>query len=309
MSRGELRHRFDAALVVNEANHGPLPGIGDAQRRETFIEQLIDSERRNMLFDRIAVRPVSEEAADPSSSRFDPLRAAVWNHRAGNLDEALWCVFLYVHFGKHGRTGWALVRDVVGRLGHGPPWTWATVSADVHAFRAWLDAALPDIRASIPQRAFGNHRKYESLDAWSEIGTGAVVASYVRWIDPPHDHSDRLTAILVGCPDDPRERFERVYRALKVNVVRFGRTASFDYCSTAGKLRLVDLRPGMAGLIGSTGPRAGALLLVAPDGAPNRALEDRLASLQADLDIGFDALEDALCNWQKSPDAFKPFRG
>lgn len=309
MSRGPLRARFEAALVANEAQHGALPGIAGPARRSAFVEQLIDSERRNLYFDRIATRPVANATADPASPSFDPLRAAVWNNRAGDLDEALWCVFLFVHFGKNRRTGWALVRDVVGRMGATPRWTWAAVSADVTGFRSWLASAGPVIQAQTPRPRFGNHRKYESLDAWSSRGTGAVVESYVQWVAPPQGHRDRMDAILSGCPDDAHERFDRVYRSLRAQVRRFGRTAAFDYCSTAGKLALLDLRPGMAGLVGSTGPRDGALLLVAPSGATNALLESRLTTLQADLGVGFDALEDALCNWQKSPDLFRPFRG
>jgi hypothetical protein len=41
----------------------------------------------------------------------------------------------------------------------------------------------------------------------------------------------------------------------------------------------------------------------------NADLNDWLAALEGELAIGMQALEDALCNWQKSPDAFKGFRG
>jgi hypothetical protein len=34
-----------------------------------------------------------------------------------------------------------------------------------------------------------------------------------------------------------------------------------------------------------------------------------LVPLREELDVGFDVIEDALCNWQKSPAEFKPFRG
>jgi hypothetical protein len=39
------------------------------------------------------------------------------------------------------------------------------------------------------------------------------------------------------------------------------------------------------------------------------ALDERLVELGHYLTVGFDTIEDALCNWQKSPDIFKPFRG
>src|SRR5437773_11418448 len=34
-----------------------------------------------------------------------------------------------------------------------------------------------------------------------------------------------------------------------------------------------------------------------------------MSRLGACLGVGMQVLEDALCNWQKSPDTFKPFRG
>jgi Alpha-glutamyl/putrescinyl thymine pyrophosphorylase clade 3 len=38
-------------------------------------------------------------------------------------------------------------------------------------------------------------------------------------------------------------------------------------------------------------------------------LDTKLVQLEAQLEVGMQVLEDALCNWQKSPDRFKPFRG
>ena len=38
-------------------------------------------------------------------------------------------------------------------------------------------------------------------------------------------------------------------------------------------------------------------------------LDAWLIALDSDLDVGMQVLEDALCNWQKSPREFVPFRG
>jgi len=57
---------------------------------------------------------------------------------------------------------------------------WASTSADVDRFRAWLHAHTERLRRANAPGGFGNHRKYESLDAKSENGTGAVVESYVN---------------------------------------------------------------------------------------------------------------------------------
>ena len=96
------------------------------------------------------------------------------------------------------------------------------------------------------------------------------------------------------------------------SIQRFGRTARFDYLSMAGKLGLSAIRPGRAYLVGSTGPLSGArLLFAAPPGDESSptTLDDRLIELGHYLDLEFDVIEDALCNWQKSPSVFKPFRG
>ena len=59
---------------------------------------------------------------------------------------------------------------------------------------------------------------------------------------------------------------------------------------------------------GSTGPLKGARLLFG-ENATSAALDPRLVELGAELGVGMQVIEDALCNWQKSPDRFVPFRG
>ncbi|MGH6878859.1 MAG: hypothetical protein ACREHV_15985 [Rhizomicrobium sp.] len=56
------------------------------------------------------------------------------------LRGAVWLVFLSVHFGKNGRTGWRLACDVYGAFGNAPACGWARVSANPQAFRRWLSA-------------------------------------------------------------------------------------------------------------------------------------------------------------------------
>jgi hypothetical protein len=92
-------------------------------------------------------------------------------------------------------------------------------------------------------------------------------------------------------------------------IERFGRTARFDYLSIASKLGMAAIRPGGPYLDGSTGPKEGAILLFDPPaGEGVAALERTMSALGAALGVAGDVLEDATCNWQKSPDEFKPFR-
>jgi hypothetical protein len=75
---------------------------------------------------------------------------------------------------------------------------------------------------------------------------------------------------------------------------------------------LAAIEPGIPYLQGSTGPLAGVRLLLggstsAKLSAPQ--LDTTIAQLGSVLNVGMQVMEDALCNWQKSPGKFMPFRG
>jgi hypothetical protein len=303
-----LRARFADALQNYEQANGALPGVAQSERRASLVEQLVASARRTLYFEHLLNRPGGSSVADPSSPAFNPLSGAVLQDRAGNRDEAFWLVFLFVHFGKHRGSGWRLIADIYSRLDGGALWSWDVVAADVYAFRDWLDQNVDTIKNLRPRRSFGNHRKYESLGAWSDNGTGAVIASYVGWVGAA-GHDARIAQITTGATA-PAQRFDALYDSVRA-VRRFGRTGAFDYCSTLSKLDLAAIEPGRACLAGATGPLSGAqLLLSQPRQQLSPAeLEEMLRPLRAELKVGFDVLEDALCNWQKSPAEFKPFRG
>lgn len=308
MTRAALRARLQEALEDFELANGALPGIAKPERREALVEQLVDSARRTQYFEHLLIRPGGPSVSDPTSSAFNPLRAAIVHERSGNRDEAFWLVFLFVHFGKHRRAGWRLIADIYGRLGHGTLWSWDAVGSDVHGFREWLHSNVDTIKSLKPRRGFGNHRKYESLRAWNDNGTGAVVASYVDWVGLA-GHDARIAQIIADATT-PADGFDALYNSVR-GVRRFGRTGAFDYCSTVEKLGFVAIEPSAACLAGATGPLTGARLLLCQQGqtlAP-AVLEAALTPLRTELGVGFDVLEDALCNWQKSPDEFKPFRG
>ena len=298
--------RIGAGLAAYEAANGPLPGIVADEARETLIEQIIDSEQRVRYFQHLQSRDLDPARADPMKVAFDPLKAALIHRDAGNYDEAVWMVFLFVHFGHHRTAGWQYARDVYGRLGDGQRWTWEETAGDPIAFRLWLEAHQDEIRAGTGR--FGNHRKYESLDAWSEGGTGAVVQSYVEWVlSAGGDHEVRFADLAELSPE---ERFDALFRQLRA-VRRFGRVGSFDYLTTLQRLGLLELSPPHSYLVPNGGPLYGACLLV--NGDPNvGSVRDMQLTL---LDIGTvagitpDVFEDAVCNWQKSPTVYERFSG
>ena len=301
----ELAQRIDTELTALDQTDRPVPGVRDDARREAFREQLLESIHRIRFIRVMRTRQISDRRADPNDELFDPLKAAILHQRQGNVEEAFWLVFLFVHFGKHARGGWRYVREIYGRLGEGQRWDWAAVRQNTNRFRDWLNAHQEDLKR--PGGGFGNHRKRESLTAQSPTGTGAVVESYVLWVNPPRSHQQLVAEALARSNGNPSVAFDDIYQSMDA-VVRFGRLARFDYLTMLGKLGLAPINPGLPYLNGSSGPLEGARLLF---GRRERAeiLDSWVKELGERLGVGMQELEDALCNWQKSPDAFVAFRG
>lgn len=308
----ERAAQVGAALEAFDRGVRGLPGIHPPGFLDCLLAQLIDSERRIEFVHRIRDRRHDPRRAVPGSGLFDPLRAAVLHHRRGNADEAYWLVFLATHFGKHGEDGWRLADAVYGRLGQGGLWDWPSTSRGLPAFRQWVAANETTLRGDDgTKRRFSNHRKYESLKGDSSKGLPAVVESYVGWVGPPRTHQDLVRALHTQVGQNPREVFGALYRSMNA-VTRFGRLGKFDYLAMLGKLGIAPIEANSAYLREATGPLAGARLLFAgnsEDGSQDMQLDGYLKELDARLNVGMQTLEDALCNWQKSPDRYRYFRG
>lgn len=298
--------RLRGGLADFESAVGPLRGLTSQARRDVLVAQIIESERRSRYIAHLREAELSDSALNPASGAFDPIKAAVLMKRAGDYDEACWLVLLSVHFGRHLRHDWELAAHFYGRLGQGGRWDWAQTSTDVEGVRLWLDLNRDAIRAR--GAGFGNHRKYESLRGRAANGTGVLIATYVNWVGPSHAE---CFADVAGAQASSADRFAALYASMD-SVIRFGRTARFDYLTMLGKLGLAEVEPDNAHLVGSTGPQKGARLLLEGISAGSPAakeLEAKIQPLQERLGIRFDVLEDALCNWQKCPNSFVAFRG
>lgn len=283
----------------------PLPGIRRNQRKKCFVEQIIDSIRRIKYVTVISEKPLSAIYADPSSDSFDPLKAAAWQIQNNNLDEAFWLVFLLTHFGKHKTKKWALVKGFYGALNNGPTWTWERSSSNLPQLIEWLDDNQVELKAL---GSFGNHRKYQSLDAFKNSGTGAAITTYINWIGIGNSHQDAFENLRPE-EDTPEAYFDSIYTSMN-EVKSFGRMGRFDYLTMIGKLSLVEITPGSTYMDGATGPKSGATLLFGGN-SNNDRLESLLLELNNHLDLyfGMQVLEDALCNWQKNPDQYEYFSG
>ena len=290
-----------------------LRGIELLEKRIVFINQLIDSIRRVDYIFAIDKLELSNARTDPVSI-FDPLKAAIIFKRRGMIDEAFWLIFLYIHFSKNLYSGWRLLQDIYGSLGNSNHWTWERITSDHLDFKKWLKNNYNKLTSDKIRRGFGNHRKFETLNPTSPHSTAFVIESYVKWINPPKTHSDMIKETSNEYGNNPRILFEKLYDSMN-NVLRFGRLAKFEYLTMIAKLGLAPIEPGKTFLKNSTGPTKGALLLIYNNinkKINTTVLEEKLILLENNLSVGkfgMQVLEDAICNWQKSPSIYKYFAG
>ena len=298
-------------LVEYSQNVRPLLGLRTAARQNTLTEQLLESLRRVEFTQVIQRRPISENHLNPLHVNFDPLRCAIYETRQGRHDEACWLVFLATHFGKHRSDGWRLVRDFYGALGVEPFFTWQSITEDFERFEQWLwanhDTLTGGDRIS---RRFGDHRKYRTLNPASRSGPNRVFSSYVAWIKSyGGTHNDMIRDIHKREGQNPREVFSVLYEEMQV--LDFGRLGKFDFLTMLGKLNLAPIAPDKAYIKDATGPIRGTRLLYldsTTESKNDNQLDNWIIELDEELQVGMQVLEDALCNWQKSPDVFIPYR-
>lgn len=283
-----------------------LPGINTSQKEDCFIRQIIDSIRRVKYARLIASKDIDEICTNPSNIAFDPLKAAVWHKNQGNLNEAFWLVFLATHFGRNKNTKWNLVRDVYSGLSNDVVWDWQNICNNIISFKSWLNLNEAQLKS---RGKVGNHRKYQSLKAYSNTGTGTTFESYINWIGPSNNHQDFIDNIPENIKNNPKAFFNYLYNSMNL-VIGFGRMAKFDFLTMVGKLDLLNIIPDSTYMVGATGPVTGARILFGQN-ATNKTLEEWLNELDEalELDFGMQVLEDAICNWQKNTSTYVHFSG
>ncbi|TDT92469.1 hypothetical protein DFO45_3219 [Azorhizobium sp. AG788] len=302
-TRQTQKRDIASKLLDFSANHRQLPGIANPLALDTLSMQFVASLRREDYYRLVQRTAIGPRRADPNNDAFDAERAVAHHVQNGNLEEAAWLVFLMTHLARPADSGWLRLRQIYGRLGQGI-WTWDVVAADPQAFADWLAANWQSVGGK-----FGNHRKYESLDPASNRAFGKVLATYLDWIGA-EGHTAFFARAVREAGNDPGTIFDHLYQGM--TVLSFGRLAKFDYLALIGRYGIAPIHAGQAYFRGATGPARGAKLLF--DGnADSRAepdtLQDRVGELDGVLDVGMQVMEDALCNWQKSPTTFIHFKG
>ncbi len=282
----------------------PLLGLGGAAERRALSMQIVASLRRDDYFRIIQERgPISSSRADPSDPAFEAELGVVYYLQTNQVDEAAWLIFLMVYLAKP-EAGWQRLQGIYGKLGAGL-WNWAAVSENPAAFDQWLATNWTQIPGQ-----FGNHRKYQSLDPAANYSMGPVVVHYVSWVQQGGGHEKHFAAIVRGAGNDPHTIFDAFFNVLPLR--GFGRLGRFDWAAMLARYKLIPAEAGKAYFEGATGPAAGARLLFLGSRtakASNKQLQGLMDELDSNLHVGMQVLEDAICNWQKSPQKFVHFKG
>jgi hypothetical protein len=302
-TRATQRTQIATALNNHSKNVRPLPGVADPLALDTLAMQFIASLRREDYYALVQGKKLAADRADPNSARFDAERAVAYHVQNKDYEEAIWLVFLMTHLARPADTGWLRLKDIYGGRGSGT-WTWNVVSANPKAFSDWVYQNSKAIRGK-----FGNHRKYESLEKGTKREFATVLKTYIALVGP--SQVSFFAQAVRDAGNSPGVIFDHLYRKLDA-VLSFGRLAKFDYLALIGRYGLAPISPGSAYLSGATGPASGARLLFL--GGPNAAaspkdLQTWLDELDSTLHVGMAVMEDALCNWQKSPRRFVHFKG
>jgi hypothetical protein len=258
-------------------------------------------------------RDISPTRVDPNNENFDPLKAAIFHKRQGDIDESFWLTFLATHFGKSSTSGWKLMRKVYGNLGDKDIWTWQRTSANPQQFVTWLAESYIFILASDTLR-FSNHRKFETLRAESNRATGKVIESYINWIGLTRSHANFISNAQESASENPRNLFHHLYKSMD-QVNSFGRLGKFDFLTMLAKLELAPIEPGLSYMSGATGPKMGASLIFFGSKKSilsTAELEKLVIELESKISVaplGMQVLEDSLCNWQKNSNNYIRFSG
>jgi len=227
-------------------------------------------------------------AAQVPGPSFNPFGEAL---RLAKTDpaEARWLALLATHAGwdKPDSCG-----ALCGGLWDQPRWTWSAVSRDRGSgIGRWVDGRWRHMSRVAP---FGNHRKYCTHRPSAPVSTSDTLRTFVKWAGA----GDRRWAAGAG---NPEAAFDQLYRSLDA-VTGFGRTACYDFVRLLGLLELAEVWPGRCYLDRASGPRSGAARMFlgrGPEGVPAPWLEERCRELARGLGVDLQAVEDAVCNWQK----------
>lgn len=264
-----------------------LPILASTVELSVLAHQLVDSLNRKQYFALLQQRDIHIDRISPYCDLFDPIRAVI-ALKERHFDEACWLTFLLVHTGNTASQQWQLVRDLYGNWNKQPQLTWHEVNKNLSPVSLWIKQAHQQ-----PYKPkFGSHRKYETIAQLED-----VIYSYIQWVKRSGGHK----ALFLDPAFDPKIRYQQIYA--KMNVLRFGRLAKYDYLGLLSRTGVANLQADQCYLVGASGPLKGAKRMFGL--YEDEALNTMASKFADEFDLDYQVFEEALCNWQKSPMHYK----
>ncbi len=263
---------------------------------ETLSKQTIDSIRRVEIYKTYLQRANNAEKNRHSYySTNNPFTLA--QRSSLSLETRIWCVYVATYFGKSNASKWTLFNRSVFR----PDKSLISFEDIIENREQYFDY-LRDLNL-FEGSNYSNHRKYtkKSLD-----GSKGVLNSFDFLIDG-------IGQFRFVSPTS----FDTTYRNA-LAIPNFGRMAAFDFTSSLCKCGLNVQEPESMYHKYSTGPLAALkeILKLAGIRNPPQSLQvdfgrDLLEwfSTHSSIYMIAQVLEDAICNWQKSPRSYGRYFG
>lgn len=262
----------------------------------TLALQTNDSIKRIEIYQLYKERALKAE--EQSSSYFHTFVPFVLCQRPSlSSEDKAWFLYLATYFGKSAKSKWELFKRAAFDLDNNLI-SVSTVLRDREKYYRHLHH-IDFFRNA----TFSNHRKY----------TVKKLEGYNGFIKSANHFLDNL--LMFVPPNDIS--FDEMYR-LSLEIPNFGRMAAFDFTASFCKCDLNVEEPKSMYLINSTGPLAGLGDFLALSGKKIFSKEEKVKLgnnllnwflSNSHIYMVAQVLEDAICNWQKSPRKYVRYFG
>lgn len=258
--------------------------------------QTIDSIRRISIYKTYRKKAEQAEAQNlPYSHTSNPFTLS--QRDSLSLNSKAWYIYLATYFGKSDTSNWKLFNNAVFREDG--------TLIDLESILENREEYFDYLRSFdfFKETKYSNHRKYiaKSLD-----GDRGVLRSMDYFLDNINDFA---------C-SDPTD-FHLVYKKSH-KIPNFARMGAFDFTSSLCKCNLNIKDPESMYLEGSTGPLKALKDMLKLSGLNKSSKAEQISfgnellnwfMENSDIEIAAQVIEDAICNWQKSPNHYERYFG
>ena len=264
---------------------------------EVLSLQTIDSIRRISIYDTYAEKAKKAEALElPYYDTYNPFTLS--QRDSLNLSSKVWYIYLATYFGKSNKSKWKLFNNAAFRNDK----SLIELSYILENREEYYDYLKSfDFFA---EANYSNHRKFTKKSMDGKLGVLSSIDFFL----------DNISQFTFS-PDSAE--FDLAYKRA-MSIPTFARMSAFDFTSSLCKCGLNVDDPISMYHESSTGPLRALkdLLELSGQDGPSKASQIEFGNNLLDWFIGnsdikvvAQVVEDAICNWQKSPNQYERYYG